>query len=91
MPFPGKTDDLVEVNVVNDSDSSGLLTVEIMYKIKVLELRKSLRERGLDTNGKKSDLRDRLRSAIERGTPIIDKLSAEYAANITGDEFDHGS
>ena len=90
-PLPDENDDLVEVEVESERDSSGLLTVLMMEKMKVVDLRKALRERGLDSNGKKNVLKDRLRLAIESDTPIIEELSAEDGVNIAGDEFDHGS
>ena len=89
--LPGENDELVEVDVVFPIEPSGLLTVDAMEGMKVLELKKALKDRGIDSKGNKSVLKERLKAAIEAGTPLLDELSPEVAANIAGDEFDPGS
>ena len=89
--LPGENDELLEPHEDNPIESSVRLTVETMEGMKVLELKKALKDRGLDQKGNKKALQDRLKVAIEAGAPLLDQLSPEHAANVAGDEFEPGS
>ena len=71
-----------------------MISIEELMQLKVLELRAELKKRGLGIHGRKEDLRNRLKDAIERGVPVA---TAEEMMVRTGDEemvggvFDGGS
>ena len=60
-----------------------MISMEDMMAMKVLELRNELKKQGLNVHGKKEELRNRLRDAIERNLPI---RAARDMAVTTGDE-----
>ena len=89
--LPDEMPAVIETRPAPNTVSSGRLTVALMEKMKVSELRDALKERGLSTRGKKDELRLRLKNAIESDAPVLADMSAVEAGNVAGDEFDPGS
>jgi hypothetical protein len=79
--------------------STNVLSIEDMMKLKVLELRSELKRRNLSVFGKKGELRNRLRDAIERNLPVIKEVVTEEGGGSNnqrrnnalgaGNGFDH--
>ena len=66
-------------------------TVDDARKMNVAQLRDALKKRGLTKSGNKSQLLSRLIDAIEKGAPLVERMSSNDATNLAGDVFSPGS
>ena len=71
--------------------AQNLVSVVDVPQMVVPQLKEELNKRGCSTKGKKHELQDRLKKAIEENVPLVDKLTKEKAANLAGDVFTPGA
>ena len=81
----------VEVNVGEEnseiqSDSPQELTVEGVDRLVVKDLRDELGKRGLSKRGKKSDLVERLKKAVEEKLPLLENVIVNEGETLVGAE-----
>ena len=68
-----------------------ILTVEDVPKMKVSDINRELKLRGLVVRGKKADLVIRLQEAIKNKVPLVENMTGEKAANLAGESFSPGA
>ena len=67
------------------------LTFALIDKMKVLDLRKHLEDRGMSKNGLKAVLVQRLKEAVQGNVPLLAARPDHEAANNAGNGFDGGA
>ena len=68
-----------------------VLTSDAIKKMKVMELRSALQERGITKNGLKAVLVSRLEEAVEKNVPLIQNCTPEVIENRAGGDFAAGA
>ena len=90
-PLPLEAEPSLPEGGIAESFAENTITIEEVLKMKVSELKSELKNRGLDTKGKKPELVSRLKEAIEKGIPIIKNLGLSKAENMAGAHFTPGA
>ena len=67
-----------------------VLTSDDINKMKVMELRSALQERGKTTNGLKAVLVSRLKEAVEKNVPLVQNRAPEVIEHRAGGDFAGG-
>ena len=79
-------------NSPDDRQTVAILAIDDVTNLKVNELKDELRKRGLGSfKGKKAELQQKLKEAIENNVPLMTNLSPEVMDNLADDVFAPGS
>ena len=68
-----------------------VLDEEKMRSMKVVELREELKRRALSVKGKKEELFNRLKEAVENNVPVVENQTEEVLQNLADENFRPGS
>ena len=64
-----------------------VLANEIIERMRVKQLQEELKRRACSLKGKKKELQDRLKEAVQKNMPLVEDIDSEAMGNLAGEGF----